>query len=289
MSELIKQDFSEIACSDETCGAINIEYGGSHFEVELKGKYIKIPANAHNVNIEVVSVRIPNAEYNISDELKNNVFDISGPRATDAATTQYVITIDDGNYSLDSLEDELHRVLLEAGATISPLAIFNFRKNTASGKSEIVLNYTNTSIDMNTSTVRSVLGFDSTTSVGPEATVPKTIKSDNRAQFRRRKHYTLISNLSQSGGQRLNGNHRGIMCQIPVRVDPNEIIEYEPIHISPVSGKNIKGDEIDLLSFHLMDDTGKRHVSVQDQIWWVKYKITYYIEKPHPNKMEDHH
>ncbi len=285
---LIKQDFSEIACSDSNCGAKNIAYGGSYFEIELKGKHINIPTEAHNVNITVNYIKIPNVEYNISVELNNNVFDITGPRASDSVATQYVITIDDGNYSIDSLEEELHRELQEAGALTSPTPIFNFKENTASGKTEIVLNYTTTEVDMNTSTVRDILGFESTTVVGPEATVPKVIKSDNRANFRRRKHYMLISNLGQSGGQRLNSNHRGIICQIPVKVPPGDDIEHEPQHQSPISVHGLKGNQLDILTFQLFDETAKQHVSLNEQIWWINYSISYVIPKPHDNSNEHH-
>ena len=121
----------------------------------------------------------------MSGLLEQNLLASTGSfsRLRNDVVQNYAITIPNGLYDLNGLNQSILRELENAGAKNDPNVLFSLSPDEATNKVEIRLNYDSVSIDFTQpNTFREILGFNSQV-VGPYATVPRNILADNVAAF----------------------------------------------------------------------------------------------------------
>ena len=115
--------------------------------------------------------------YVVSGLLEQNLLASTGSfsRLRNDVVQNYAITIPNGLYDLNGLNQSILRELENAGAKNDPNVLFSLSPDEATNKVEIRLNYDSVSIDFTQpNTFREILGFNSQV-VGPYATVPRNI------------------------------------------------------------------------------------------------------------------
>lgn len=97
-----------------------------------------IPNDVKNVvSLRLVSIELPNAWYLFSHKQKNNVFSIEVN--VDNIITKYIITIPDGNYDSDSLQQFLNTTYFSLSKTDSYLKYIHFSIDNNNFKSKFEL------------------------------------------------------------------------------------------------------------------------------------------------------
>lgn len=193
----------------------------------------------HNINLngiqhEVALTRIDTyfSYYNVSAALGNNTFQYYN------GVDDVVLTIDDGNYSLESLIDEIHDLMVAEGdyTTVDGENIFdvNFSLDLSSGYVTMALT-NGFEVDFTGRNIRTIFGFNS-------ADYTTTSVSESVADINYGVTKVLVHCSLCSGSSWNNGNPSDVIYSFSVNQQPNEelIIEPNPIYVnvntkSPIS------------------------------------------------------
>lgn len=218
-----------ILSSSTENGAVNKNSQGSYFEINLD-RGIEIPKKAKYCWIEVQSAEIWNTSPNILTGVNDKLY-------YEDAMGVFTMTIPQGLYSIDLLNLEISRQLVESGRDAESMVIFG---NYATQKTYIQFLDIGTSIDFTQSdTFRVLLGFDSVT-IGPSISTDEIFDSNNVAAFNSINYFILHTDLV-AYGIRINNTYTQAVAQVLIDKPAGSQILHEPNNPPEISANELIG------------------------------------------------
>jgi hypothetical protein len=262
----IENDFS--ISSDPSLGAQNVQQNGSQFTVVFNPP-ISVPREAKNVRVSVERATTWFTYPSISANQGNNLFvyyDFG---------TRYELTIPDGLYSLDQLEQTIIDLGTNAGIVNTPNPFIQLTGNEATQKVNITFGYNSgllvppdgttgppdqkTGVIFEPGTPYEILGWNLNDRViAPVApTDPLTIQfpAPNVAGFNTVNEVLLKSDLV-SEGIPINNKFSGVLTPIQIDVPPGSQQVYQPFRPLYCSGESLKNSNRTNVKFFLTDEEG---------------------------------
>jgi hypothetical protein len=253
----IEDDFS--ISSDPALGAQNIQQNGSQFTVVFNPP-ISIPASAKNVRVSVERATTWFTYPSISATLGNNIFTFV------EAGVVFNLTIPDGLYSLDQLEQTIIDLGTNAGIVNTPNPFIQLTGNEATQKVQLTFGYNSTGVPATATKVvfgpnspYVILGWN----LGDEEeaplapTDPLTIQfpAPNVAGFNTVNEVLLKSDLVPQGIP-INNKFSGVLTPIQIDVPPGSQQVYQPFRPLYCSGESLKNSNRTNIRFFLTDEEG---------------------------------
>lgn len=264
---MIKKTLTYIFSSDPANGAENVSDDGSEFFVTFYDP-ITVPDSARYCTIGVQAANIWYVTPNISAALDNNIFKFNDDTGVDRT-----ITIPDGLYDLDQLSTTIG-ILIDNIPTPTPSAdLFLFSGDDSTQRVLITFKSDNVEIDWNTSTLRKILGF--TTSSPTTAPKDQTIAGDEIARFNQVNSYLIQTDLVHSGIP-VNTTELGIIANVFIDTTPGTLINYTPFNIPVANAQELIGARRSRAKFTLTDQTGRR-VDTNGEVYSFTLIITYWV------------
>jgi hypothetical protein len=239
--------------------ALNKDLNGSRFQVRMEPP-ISVPTDAQSVTIECVNANILHVTPNIAAEYGNNTmyveydYDDGGPQ-----TFGMTLVLTDGNYTTDTLNSEVQRLLSSYDSPplnaqkFSPGAII-ISENTATQRVIITLANNLRILTSGVNNVMPILGF---TGADLESTYDgENFYADSVAQLNRVNSYLLHGDIVQ-GGIPLNSQQDNIFAQVDIDVPAGGNINFRPFNPLKVSGTHLKYGDKDLLTFYMTDEKNR--------------------------------
>ena len=268
-NQYVEQEISMIFSSDPTNGARNLSSDGSSFEVQFEDG-LRIPSNAVNCTVSCEASSIWNSVPNIISGVNNKLY-ITGLSSSDVLTP-YIITIPQGLYDLNDLNEAIIRELENAGAKSSPSPLISLSADDATQKVELKFHYISTLVDFTQpDTPRDILGFDA--GVYTVLTVPQTILAQNVASFNTVNYFLLHSDITTKG-LRFNNNYNQTIAQVLIDVRPGSLINYQPFNPPKITCPELIGTNRKNLRFWLTDDKN-RLVNTNSEYYSLRVVIRY--------------
>lgn len=212
------RSFPIIISSDPANGALNLSDDGSTFNIILYSP-IAFPMNTTYISCEVQGANIWNTSPNISIALDNNTFQFN-----DGVST-YNLAIPKGLYDLGGLQSALYTEINNLPAAQPAKDLFFFTANNATQK--VVVNFVAAGVNIfwANSTVRKILGFDTTSPT--TAPAGQSITAPNVAAFNQTTSFFIKADIVRNGIP-VNQNASGIAANVFIDVLPGSLINYQP-------------------------------------------------------------
>lgn len=250
---MVQHQIPLILDSNPAGGAKNVSSDGSSFAVNYKLN-IKIPKDAINITCELHSANVWNSSPNISALHGNNHFIFT------TGGTTYDLTIADGLYSLEQLEDTLTKLMVNEGLTGDEI---NLVANESTQKVVIHFTQAGQSIDFTGSnTVRDILGFDA--AVYSSGTGEQFVGAPNVAGFNTL-NYFLIKNSLVEYGIPFNSQYKNILGIVNITEEPGSLIAYESSNPVRTPADHLAGRDISTFRTWITSET---HEPVQMVDYW---------------------
>lgn len=235
---MYKREFSFIATSE---GLNNVTADGSRFQINLLNEPIKIPIDAHNINICVDNASLWWTSPNIyeSGEKQNNLLYVTAPDINNV-NQNVQLAIPQGLYDIDTLSNAINVQLENAGFKFSPDAVLSLEADNATQKTIIRFNYINMSIDFTQpNTLRTILGFDSVI-LQNLLNVPQNFISPNTALFSIIDSFYINTDFITSG-LRVNTRYTSAVAKVNINVAVGFQILYTPINPTQIPCPDLRG------------------------------------------------
>ena len=249
-----------ILSSSTANGASSKNDSGSYFEVNLE-QGIKIPSRAKYCWLEVQSAEIWNTSPNILTGVNDKLY-------YEDAMGVFTMTIPQGLYSIDLLNSEINRQIIESGRAENSMVIYG---NFATQKTFIQFLNIGTSIDFTPSdTFRDILGFNSQI-IGPSVSADEIFDSDNVAAFNTIDYYIIHCNIV-SYGIRINNKFTQAIAQVLIDKPAGSQILHEPNNPPAIEASNLPGNYIRNLKVWLTDQDNNL-VNTASEDWAVRLVV----------------
>ena len=184
---------------------------------------------------------------------------------------QYILTIPQGQYSLQTLTNTIERELINGGA---PANLVKLSADPPTQKVEIIFSQANISIDFKQpDTIRNLLGFDS--KVISSSIAGEYVLADNTARFNVVNSLLIHSDLVRQGIQ-INGAYTQTIAQIYIDTEPGLQILYRPFQPTPIACDHLAGQLINTMKFRLTDELNQ-NIDTNGEDWSIRLRITYVI------------
>lgn len=252
----IEDDFS--ISSDPSLGAQNIQQNGSQFTVVFNPP-VSVPNDAKNVRVSVERATTWFTYPSISANLGNNIFTFF------ENGVQFDLTIPDGLYSLDQLEQTIIDLGTNAGIVNSPNPFIQLTGNEATQKVQLTFGYNSGGVGFETKVVfganspYEILGWNEfDEEEAPLApTDPLTIQFSAPlvAGFNTVNEVLLKSDLVPQGIP-INNKFSGVLTPIQIDVPPGSQQVYQPFRPLYCSGESLKNSNRTNIRFFLTDEEG---------------------------------
>lgn len=213
--------------------------------------------------------------YNVSGLLEGNIAPNTGEfsRVRGGGTNNYDITIPQGLYDLNGINQAILRELENAGAKIDPNPLFSLSPDEPTSKVEIRINYSDVSINFAASnTPRIILGFDSAV-YGPYPTAPISILAPNVAAFNQVNYFLIHSDLTNKG-IRFNNNYNQTVAQVLIDVAPGSQIVSRPFNPARIAVPELVNAKRNNIRMWLTDDKDNR-IYTNNEYWTARIVIRY--------------
>jgi hypothetical protein len=184
-----------------------------------------------NMDMVLNSASIWYTQHNISDLLYDNAkFSFT----IDSQTVN--VTLPDGLYSLTDVFSQI-ALLADLQLASSPFEkLFSFNSIFSTQKVAIEFLQNNLQINWNLSTVRKLLGFDSTQDSYPNQSsggsindiINKSLIANNVGNFSALTSFYIHSNLVNNGIS-VNGVYKNILGEVNITVSPGELLNYKAL------------------------------------------------------------
>lgn len=241
---LIKKSVCLVFNSDPATGSQNLSADLSSFEVTLDDP-LSIPSDAKECSGAIVAASIWNSAFNISNSFGNNKLRFT---TSVAPANTYVLTIEDGLYSVSGLNTAISTLLINLTL---PGNLITISGDAATQKSIVNLLTSGDSIDFTyPNSVRTVLGFNSAVITAPSAAY--SFFSNNPAQFNRINSFVIASNLVPAGIP-VNARTKGVIGQIGIDAKPGRQVNYSPTNLINFDANDLIGEKRTNLRFALLD------------------------------------
>jgi hypothetical protein len=221
--------------------------------------------------VEIIIDTVNIKEYIVSGFLENYIITNNGmfSRLRYNIATSYVITISQGLYDLNGINQAILRELENAGA--SPL--INFTPDEPTSRVEMRVNYNTVIVDFTyPDTPRDIFGFNNAI-YGPYTTVPLNIIAPNVAGFNTVNYFLIHSDLTNKG-IRFNNNYNQTIAQVLIDVSPGAQIISRPFNPARIPVGELVGAKRNNIRMWLTDDSDNR-VFTKNEYWTARIVIRY--------------
>ena len=213
--------------------------------------------------------------YNVGGLLEGNIASNAGEfsRVRNGTSVNYIITIPQGLYDLNGINQAILRELENAGALIDPNPLFSLSADEPTSKVELRINYNNVIIDFTPlDTPRVILGFASAV-YGPYPTAPISVLAPNVAAFNQVNYFLIHSDLTNRG-IRFNNDYNQTIAQVLIDVAPGSQIVSRPFNPARIAVPELVGAKRNTIRFWLTDDDDNR-VFTNNEYWSARLVIRY--------------
>lgn len=262
---MLEKTITYIFSSDTENGAFNVSEDGSEFATVLYSP-IAIPHNARYCKIGVQAANIWYTTPNISIALDNNTF------AFFDGTVNQSITIPNGLYDLPQLASSIAILIDNIPATIPSANLFDFFGDGSTQRVIITFKSAGLSIDWNASTLRTILGFRTTSPT--TAPINGSIAGEDTAKFNQINSYLIHTDLIHTGIP-VNSIDTAVISNVFIDVTPGSLINYTPQIIPTANGNELIGSVRSTIVSYITDQKGRR-VDTNGEVWNYTLMITYY-------------
>ena len=217
-----------IFSSSPSQGAKNIQDNGSRFSVQMNYP-LHVPPGAQNATCEVIQANIWNTSPNISPSFNNDMF------VAFDGTNMIRIQVEKGLYDITTLVSQLEiqwnsYLAVDGKTTVAYqwASLFLISGNDSTQKVSIAfenLMAVNIYIDRTQTTLRSILGFESTSPQKP-LVYKGSLTADNTADFNNLNAYYVHSDLVGNGIP-TNSTYGQTISVIPVSSAPGNLIVFQ--------------------------------------------------------------
>lgn len=237
---MIKYHIPLVFNSSVESGALNKSADGSSFSVFLS-KGVFVPEDAKYCWMVCQNAEIWNTVPNIITGVNDKLYFEDGGGAV-------LITIPEGLYNIELLNNEIDRQLVDAGRTSGTVTIFG---NDATQKTVIQFNAIDDSLDWNPAdTVRDILGFNAGVII---ATSPgELFDGDVVANFNNIDSFLVHCDLI-SHGLRVNNNYNQAVASVPITSPAGLQIIYEPQNPPEIPSNELIGQKKNTIRCFLTD------------------------------------
>lgn len=233
---------------------------------------------SYNVEYTITHITLDTANnktYTVSGLLEGNILADNGgfSRVRYNSITNYIITIPQGLYDLNGINQAILRGLENAGAKTDPDPLIVMIPDEATSKVQIKFNYATVSIDFTPAdTPRDILGFNSAV-YGTYPTAPITIVAPNIAGFNTVNYFLIHSDLT-SRGIRFNNNYSQTIAQVLIDVSPGSQIVNKPFNPAKIPVNELVGAKRNNIRMWITDDSNNR-INMNNEYWSARIVIRY--------------
>jgi len=248
MSVLVDKEFSFYisSASGNLGNNVTLSSDNSRLTVNLD-RPVQFSSSSVYTTLEVEQASIYNTSYNISAALGNNQFGYSI-----ATVGQPTLTIPDGLYSIETLNDEIVRQIVNAGnpsTTITMAGNLSTQRAVLTFDANVQANFTVAN------SCREVVGFNSRLSpLAPVAAVYSE-SGDTIAAFNNTNNFNILSNIVSEGIQ-INNIGRNLIASIPISAGVGSIVNYTPFNPSKSVINQYRGKTLQNFYVQIADDSG---------------------------------
>ena len=237
-----------------------------------------IEADAHEVlSIKLLSAIIPNSWDNLSTSLSNNTLMITEKRMSDSVELSYTITIPNGSYNIDEINDEIKSLIDTASASSGYSLTYTFSYNEINNLDTITSdNYTDYNTIFKFSQGNSCSRFIGFTAEDRTINSASGITSDRSVDITDTYNslYVRLPNLtSQKVVESFTSQYSNIISQIPITFARNCFIAYEPNNPFEMELKNTS---ISSLFCLITYQNERQEVDFQNNDWEINLEINFY-------------
>ena len=265
-SIIINRESSYFFSSNNTDENSIVSSDGSTLTLSLNNP-IGIPSSAVNATVEVQQASIWHTSPNISELKKNNQFyySING-------VSQEPITIEEGLYSLSTLNTYLNRIFVNRGLDS---ALVSFSGNNTTQRSVVTLK-SYVQVDFTKShNVGSILGFDARLApVTVSDTDGYSEEGDSVAKFNDTNSFAIKSDLISTGVP-VNNTGLNLLAVIPITSKVGNQNHYTPNHPIKVDARELRGKSRG--NFYIQVANEKGHALPQNEPWSILVVFRYSI------------
>jgi hypothetical protein len=216
---------------------------------------------------------------NISSNLGNNKLYFSAKKASTNSLHNFVFTIPNGLYNIESLntwvQSEMHNqdVFIE-NETTAAVYPFEFTEGYHLSKVQIKINAVDCSIDFsNSDDISDLLGFTNSISAPGAGNVPKYILGNQNAKFNHIEYFLLHTNLVDEGIPVSNRLHNTI-ARIPITSKVGYTQLYNPTREKWLSANNLLNEKVSQVYFTITDQNNKA-IDMNGDPWSVSIILKY--------------
>ena len=233
-------------------------------------------SNDEIMSIKLVSAIIPNSWDNLSSSLNNNTLMITEKRMSDNAELSYTITVPNGSYSINELNDELTTLIDASSASDGYSLNYTFSYNEINNLDTITSSdssaYNTTFKFSQGNSCRRFIGFtaeDKTINSASGITSDRSVDITDTYNSL----YIRIPNLSsQKVVESFTNNYSNIIAQIPISFSRNCFITYEPNHPFEMEIQNTSISSFFILITY-QDEL--QQVDFQNNDWEINLEISF--------------
>ena len=222
--------------------------------------------------ISIITDTVNTKEYIVSGFLENNIPSNTGmfSRLRYNIANNYILTIPQGLYDLNGINQAISRELENAGAN----SLISLTPDEPTNRVEIRFNYNTVVVNFTyPDTPREILGFNNAI-YGPYATVPLNVIAPNIAQFNQVNYYLIHSDLTNKG-IRFNNAYNQTIAQVLIDVAPGSQIISKPFNPARINVNELIGAKRNNIRMWLTDDSDNR-VNTNDEYWSARLVIRYF-------------
>ena len=222
--------------------------------------------------ISIITDTVNTKEYIVSGFLENNIPSNTGmfSRLRYNIANNYILTIPQGLYDLNGINQAISRELENAGAN----SLISLTPDEPTNRVEIRFNYNTVVVNFTyPDTPREILGFNNAI-YGPYATVPLNVIAPNIAQFNQVNYYLIHSDLTNKG-IRFNNAYNQTIAQVLIDVAPGSQIISKPFNPARINVNELIGAKRNNIRMWLTDDSDNR-VNTNNEYWSARLVIRYF-------------
>ena len=229
------------------------------------------------MSIKLLSAIIPNSWDNLSSSLSNNTLMITEKRISDNAELSYTITIPNGSYSINELNDELTTLLDASSASDGYSLNYTFSYSEINNLDTITSSdftaYNTTFKFSQGNSCRRFIGFtaeDKTINSASGITSDRSVDITDTYNSL----YVRLPNLtSQKVVESFTNQYSNIIAQIPITFSRNCFISFEP---SNPFEMELKNTAISSLFCLITYQNERQEVDFQNNDWEINLEINFY-------------
>jgi hypothetical protein len=263
---LSKKSKAYIFSSDDDTNPVNKSADGATFSVQLDNP-IALPREAFDCTLEIVNARAWNTVHNISAALQNNTFYLF------YNANHYVVVLQDGLYSVSSLNSQISRELVNLSL---PSDVVTITGNSSTQTIDLTFNYNGSYVDFTLpNNFRVVLGFNARrVPLIPSTIFGQTENGDNVAFFNNVENYFIKGDIVNDSIPS-NNDSDSILAFVPITASTGNQIYVEFLNPIQLDASNLRGIGRNYFTFRLTDQAGRPAITGESWAFTVviRYKM----------------